>query len=145
VHVDEPEPRRRQNGTWQETSVSDHEREVGALPAHPIGKFTGPELGGLHDGNAKRDSPCFDGGCLLREPAAGGSVRLADDRDHLAHLAKSVQRRNGELGRPEEESAHEGSLILWETPRLCRGGMRSLTIPGVTVPLPLPLPLPGSR
>src|SRR5580658_5144429 len=36
-------------------------------------------------------------------------------------------------------------LVLWETPGfawLCRGGIRGLTIPGVTVPLPLPS---GSR
>ena len=36
-------------------------------------------------------------------------------------------------------------LVLWETPGfawLCRGGIRGLTIPGLTVPLPLPS---GSR
>jgi hypothetical protein len=123
VHVDEPEPRRRQHRTWQETPVSDHEREVDALLAHPIGKLAGPELGGLHDGNAERDGPRFHRGCLLREPAAGGSVGLADDGDHLAHVAKSVERRNGELGRPEEESAHE--VFDYSTSIVVRGALTS--------------------
>jgi hypothetical protein len=26
---------------------------------------------------------------------------------------------------------HLPVLVLWETPRLCRGGIRSLTVPGV--------------
>ena len=100
--------RSREHCGRENSPVGEHQREVGPLFAHPVGKLGGSHFARLVHGEAEANGRDLHRRRMQLQPAPCRAIGLAHDGRYLGHPGESLERRHSDFRRSEEDRAHRG-------------------------------------